>query len=163
MNPEQELDKMFGTEEPKESSAETAQDCEEEDEDDEDGPDVVVETSAAEETTTSSDKPKSEAHNGSTTKKIRRGRRGSKKGNEKETGGKAESAEASELQQAVKSTPGTTATARPFTRRPPKVAMVEYAVEAVLSHPRAAEFVQRTGRVVNILEFKHSRVAAGKN
>ena len=33
MNPEQELDKMFGTEEPKESSAETAQDCEEEDED----------------------------------------------------------------------------------------------------------------------------------
>ena len=80
MNPEQELDKMFGTEEPKESSAETAQDCEEEDED---GPDVVVETSAAEETTTSSDKPKSEAHNGSTTKKIRRGRRGSKKGNGK--------------------------------------------------------------------------------
>ena len=38
---------------------------------------------------------------------------------------------------------------------------MEYRIENVMLHPLAFAFVQRTGRVVNILEFKHSRVAAG--
>ncbi|XP_023323044.1 uncharacterized protein LOC111697324 [Eurytemora carolleeae] len=40
--------------------------------------------------------------------------------------------------------------------KPAKVPRVEYRIENVMLHPLAFSFVQRTGRVVNILEFKHS-------
>ena len=37
----------------------------------------------------------------------------------------------------------------------------QYKIEDVLKHPKWADFVQQTGRVVCILEEKHKRVAAG--
>jgi len=45
--------------------------------------------------------------------------------------------------------------------KPMKVPLVEYNIQEVLKHPRMTNFVQRTGRVVNIVEFKHSRISAG--
>jgi hypothetical protein len=118
-----------------------------EDDDDDDGPDVVVETPAGNDVTSTP--------GGTTTsaaKKNRRGRRGTKKSAKKETVGSFPVAGGPpSAPQPVPVTP----------RRPPKVPLVEYAVESVLKHREAASFVKRTGRVVNILEFKHTRVAAG--
>jgi hypothetical protein len=119
-----------------------------EDDDADDGPDVVVETPAGNDVTSTP--------GGTTTsaaKKNRRGRRGTKK---KGTVGSLPMAGSPpSTPQPVSSCPAVTP------RRPPKVPLVEYAVESVLRHREAASFVKRTGRVVNILEFKHTRVAAG--
>jgi hypothetical protein len=122
-----------------------------EDDDADDGPDVVVETPAGNDVTSTP--------GGTTTsaaKKNRRGRRGTKKSAKKETVSSLPVADSPpSAPQPVQSCPAVTP------RRPPKVPLVEYAVESVLKHREAASFVKRTGRVVNILEFKHTRVAAG--
>jgi hypothetical protein len=112
--------------------------------DDDDGPDVIVETPTGNDVTSTTT---------SAAKKNRRGRRGTKK---KGTVGSLPIAGSPpSAPQPVPSCPAVTP------RRPPKVPLVEYAVESVLKHREAASFVKRTGRVVNILEFKHTRVAAG--
>ena len=40
---------------------------------------------------------------------------------------------------------------------------VQFDLEDVLQHPLADSFLQRCGRVVNIVEFKHNRNAVGKS
>ncbi len=115
--------------------------------DDDDGPDVVVETPAGNDVTSTPG-----GTTASAAKKNRRGRRGTKKSAKKETAGSLPEAD---------SPPSATQLVPVTPRRPPKVSLVEYAVESVLRHREAASFVKRTGRVVNILEFKHTRVAAG--
>jgi hypothetical protein len=115
--------------------------------DDDDGPDVIVETPTGNDVTSTPGRTTTSA-----AKKNRRGRRGTKKSAKKETVG---SPPVVDSPQPVPSCPAVTP------RRPPKVPLVEYAVESVLRHREAASFVKRTGRVVNILEFKHTRVAAG--
>jgi hypothetical protein len=121
------------------------------------GPDVVVETAEVDDTQSASIAAPAGAR-----RKVRRGRRGSKQG------AKNEKAYTGDLMPGVPptgqpSSPPVEIATRPFVKRPPKVPLVEYSVETVLSHSEAAQFVQRTARVVNILEFKHSRVAAGKH
>jgi exoribonuclease R len=45
--------------------------------------------------------------------------------------------------------------------KPSKLPKVEFKLEDVLQHPQADQFLQRCGRVVNIVEFKHNRCAVG--
>lgn len=129
-------------------------------------PDVVVETTKVYTkyifVTDTSSKKKPET-DGTVKKKTRRGSRGSKRKWRGNDGLRPAAAASASLPQQQ---PVIAAQVRPVPanqppRRPPRVAMVEYAVAAVLGHPRGKDFVQRTGRVVNILEFKHSRIAAG--
>ena len=129
----------------------------EEDEDEDEGPDVVVETPSGSDVTGTP--------GGTTTsaaKKNRRGRRGTKKSAKKETVSSSSAASSPAMVPASPAVvPASPAVGGATPRRPPKVPLVEYAVESVLKHREAASFVKRTGRVVNIIEFKHTRVAAG--
>ena len=56
-----------------------------------------------------------------------------------------------------------TSSASSFKRQPNSRPLVEYNILSVLKHPDWQErgFVQKTGRVVSIKEYKHSRLAAG--
>ena len=54
------------------------------------------------------------------------------------------------------------ASAKPKNRtRSERVPLIECEINSVLSHPKCKNFVQKTGKVVAISEFKHSRIAAG--
>jgi hypothetical protein len=165
LSPEEELSKRFGAEE-------AAQDDSSSDGESYEGPDVVVEEPDVVTETPAVVAEKWVFHDSDVftnkavqngPKKPRRGSRGAK--NKKPV--KKEMRNSSQVSTPQRQQPVLTESSvpvgKPYVKRPPKVAMVEYAVEAVLSHTKAKEFVQRTGRVVNILEFKHSRVAAGKN
>lgn len=136
-------------------------------EENDDGPDVVVETVADD-----YGQPTGISEVTGPARRTRRGRRGAKRGGKKECVEQVTPKTAAVgVHPGVASIPtvaGSPAiTASPAvpgassSRRPPKVALIEYAVDAVLSHTEAARYVQRTARVVNIIEFKHSKVASG--
>lgn len=88
----------------------------------------------------------------SSPKKTRRGKRGPKK------------VTSSLASTSVNTTADSnSSTGSRFTRKPNSKPLVEYSVFSVLKHPtwQQSGFVQKTGRVVAIREFKHTRVAAG--
>eukprot|EP00092_Neocalanus_flemingeri_P038908 GFUD01042357.1.p1 GENE.GFUD01042357.1~~GFUD01042357.1.p1 ORF type:complete len:1022 (-),score=322.61 GFUD01042357.1:47-3049(-) len=98
----------------------------------------------------------------SSPKKSRRGKRGGKrgaKGGANEVNSSVTSVNTT-LNTTVESTTSTTSR---YARKLPTKPLVEYSIFSVLKHPKwqTMGLVQKTGRVVAIREWKHSRVAAG--
>jgi len=89
----------------------------------------------------------------SSSKKTRRGKRGKKTVNA--------TSSSSSVNTTVES--NSSVGSSKFTRKQPSKPLVEYSVFSVLKHTTWEKdgFVQKTGKVVAIREFKHTRVAAG--
>jgi len=90
----------------------------------------------------------------SSPKKSRRGKRGAKKKNSNI------SSTSTSVNTTVESN---SSSGSRYTRKQPTKPLVEYSVFSILKHDtwQQAGFVQKTGKVVAIREFKHTRVAAG--
>jgi len=90
----------------------------------------------------------------SSSKKTRRGKRGPKKTNSSVTSVNTTLNTTSE---------STTSINSKYARKVPTKPLVEFSIFSVLKHPmwQKLSMVQKTGRVVAVREWKHSRVAAG--
>lgn len=142
INPEEQFAKQFGTgansstqEERKDNDTQAVMEIINDDDDGKDDEVVVESVNGAE----------------CSKKKIRRGGKSKKSSNQTKD----------DLNASVQIIKTSTTPMKNRYSKPSKVPLVEYNIQEVLKHPRMTNFVQRTGRVVNIIEFKHSRISAG--